>query len=454
MAYFSAPIDTAGASLFCAAAGGRNLLTTLWDQNLLERPWALPGASVSRFSKQTASHRLFGAIAVHAGIPAAVDIVEEFFNPTDLLGEDLLNFVDVKDQKTLLQEAVQARSRTLSYGDYEHVGSAHDPLWKCVVRIGGVPPIGGEGIRKAGAEAAAAEAALRWMWADREWREVLNDLRHQAAEVVRRNAPWKIAPDIPNWKVVGEVCARFRADLGLDLPDAVVFPAFVDRMARGVMRLDFDNQALAFLGSAVLNVATVMKAFRLGEFDVAAVMRRVSARMHNLVPLDAAWELMSVNCFDSIALRVTIVQALVGGTTVRLGRKRALEISERLISTVFADQDQAVRADDKKVGIKVLESHPASYSRGGNFTEALQRLTQTFGTDLAAYSYVSSGPSHAPIFRAIVKWRAWSESAQAGSKREARDRAAFALLTKLRDASARGELKEFEAAEGPVQVAE
>ena len=447
-------VGHAGASLFRAAASGRNLLTTLWDQNLLGSPWALPGASVSRLAKHDAAYRLFGAMAVHNGIPIVVDIVEEFFNPTDLLGDDLVNLVDAKDKKTLLQEAVQARSRNLSYGDYEHVGSAHDPIWRCVVKIGGAPPIGGEGLKKAGAEAAAAEAALQWMWAHREWREILIDLRQRAADAIRKNAPWKIAPNIQNSTVISEVCAQFRADSGLDLPDTVVFPAFVDRKVRRAMGLDFDNQALGFLGSAVLNAAVAMTAFRRQEFNVAAGMRRVYADIYKLAPLDGAWALIPVDRDNSAAMRATIIQALIGGAAVRLGRKSALELSDRLISTMFVDEHEEAKVDDNRSGFKVLETHPEGYSKGGNFTESLQRLTQSFGTDLPAYSYVTSGSGHAPVFRAIVRWGTWSASAQAGSKREARDQAAFALLTKLRDAHTREELEEVRKLKATGEAAE
>jgi PLD-like domain len=281
----------AGATSFCAAAGGRHLLDSLWDQNLLGTPWVVN--MMAKDAKARACYRMLGMIAVEQGIEAAADVVEEFFNPTDLLGDDLVNVIDLKHSKMLLQEAVQGRGRSLSYGGYEHEGSAHEPVWRSVLRIGGVPEFRAEGKTKGEAETETAKAAIRWMWSDPAWRAILIDLRQRAADLVKRSGPWRVAPDMPSAGIVAEVGARFRADTGLDLPDTVVFPAFVDRKVRSEMRLGFDNQALAFIGAAIINGSVSMNSFRNGR-SIPDSLRQVWARLHEVLQVDGTWNLIPV----------------------------------------------------------------------------------------------------------------------------------------------------------------
>lgn len=354
-----------------------------------------------------------------------------------MIGDDFVALTEMKDPKTLLQEAAQSLQRRVSYDDYTSEGTSHEPKWSCAVRVGGLKPIRAEGETKGKAEEVAAKAMLGWMQSDPAWRAVLADQRGQSMDRVRRSGPWTLSPRFKGTQIVSDVTSTFEAQNRLGLPDVIVFPAFIDRAARSRLGLTFDNEALGFLGAAVINAVNALHTYRKDDFDLPARQREMWAKLHEVVLVDDAWRRIPIERNYSHALRQTVMQALVGGMVVRLGRAEAFRRTEALLTRLQLINVQAM-ANGKLTGLAVLSELPAGHAAGGNFTEILQRVAQAYGDDLPRYSTSQSGPDHDPTFRCIVRWRSWQNAAEGRAKRIARDHAAYLLLGELKKQHDRG----------------
>ncbi len=122
-----------------------------------------------------------------------------------------------------------------------------------------------------------------------------------------------------------------------------------------------------------------------------------------------------------------------------MGRAEAIRRTEEILGQLKL-MAPPIGARGRATGLSVLQELPAAYSVGGNYTEILQRMCQAYGDDLPQYKASQTGPDHAPTFRCIVKWRTWQIGADAGSKRVARDRAAFLLLAELKKLNDGGQI--------------
>jgi ribonuclease-3 len=102
---------------------------------------------------------LFGAIYLDGGFDAAADVIERMFSPRL---DRLPSAADLKDPKTRLQEALQARGLPLPVYVVESVsGEAHSQMFQvaCSVESLGLRTVGGGASRRR-AEQAAAQLLL------------------------------------------------------------------------------------------------------------------------------------------------------------------------------------------------------------------------------------------------------------------------------------------------------
>lgn len=426
-----------GASMLGSAALTRGLLDVLWDQNLLDPPWFLYLEAQPKPAKTFAAFRLFGLVAVLRGPMAATQLVQEFFDPTDLFGDDLAETSDLKGSKMMLQEVAQSRGRTVSYADHASIGESHNSTWICECRMGGMPPARGEGLTKGASESDAASRMLRHMWSDPTWRTSLLLERQRAADVTKRSGPWRVAIDLPDVDEVPRICDRFRVETNLDLPDEVVFPAFVDGHLKKKLRLNFDNQALAYIGSTAVNVAVWLYAHRRGLSRPEDFLRQVWGQLGSIVRVDAVWASVDANRTITDAIRTTVIQAIAGGLVVRYGGGRAIEMLEELIGRISHTEASATSV--VSTGTDVLVAVSPSFQDGMSYTEQLQRVAQAYA-ELPRYGFTQSGVGHAPVFVSIVSLLGHSARAEGMTKRGARNRAAFELLLKLKQESGEGRL--------------
>lgn len=443
----------AGASMFRSSASNRHMLDVLWEQNLLEGPWSSNQNTNSMSAKTIAAYRMFGLIAILRGPLTAARVIEDFFDPTDLLGDDLVELSDLKESKTVLQEVAQSRGRAVLYRDHRSQGSSHDATWTCMVCVGGVEAFEGRGASKGGAETDAATRILRWMWSDPTWRTALLLDRQTTSDSVKRSGPWRIEVDLPDLEVVRQVGNLFRSESRLDWPDEVVFPAFVDRRLRSALRLDYDNHALAYVGSTIVNVAVCLQAHQRGLPRTEDFLRQVWGEIGSHVRVDGAWAAVNVRRDYTDAMRTTVIEALVGALVVRHGLSHAIASVAELVGRI-EPRDATARAT-VATGTGVLRDMTPTYQDDVSYTDHLQHLAQAYA-DRPTYGYTQSGSAHAPVFSSVAGLLGRSARAEATTKRGARNRAAFELLLKLRTDLSDGRLASLVAAdsrEAPPEVA-
>lgn len=426
-----------GAAEFVSAVGQRRLLDILWEQNMLGMPVSVGAASASRGVVTTAAYQLFAAITLEAGLAKAIDVIEDFFNPTDLIGDDVVDIIDLKHEKTLLQEVAQARGRKVEYTDYVRSGTDHEPCWSCSLKVGGMATIEAQGRNKTDAENTAARQALKLISVDPKWSAILAEIRHEANLALVRGGPYTLLPaeliEVPWARNAGDIV---RAASGIGFDDSAVVSCLVDKTARAVLGTQFDNEPLAFLGSAVVNATIALRAFEHG-WDIASTIRTALKRLPTVTGTsDSARFAPGIdNRKDRRALEAA--QALAALIVVQVGGDTAFGTINLLAAR---SMEEGVTREVANSGLSVLDEVSSAPRAGVSYAEALQRLTQHFGKELPEYRYVRSGPDHDPKFKAILNWRAYTASATAGTKRDARDKAAFAFLTLLKETHAQGKL--------------
>ncbi|WP_373050548.1 ribonuclease III [Thalassovita aquimarina] len=185
-----------------------------------------------------------------------------------------------------------------------------------------------------------------------------------------------------------------------------------------------DNQRLEFLGDRVLGL--VMSEALLAR-DTAATEGQLAPRFNALVRKET--------CAD-------VAKAIDVGAVLKLGRsemmsggrrKQALlgDAMEAVIAAVYLDagfeaaRDMVLRLWGKRIDDVKADARDAK--------TALQEWAQARGLKPPKYVEVSrSGPDHAPVFTIAVELDSGeSERATAGSKRQAEQAAAKALLARL-----------------------
>jgi ribonuclease-3 len=185
-----------------------------------------------------------------------------------------------------------------------------------------------------------------------------------------------------------------------------------------------DNQRLEFLGDRVLGL---VMAEALLSHDCAATEGQLAPRFNALVRKET--------CAD-------VAREIGLGTVLRLGRsemlsggrrKQALlgDAIEAVIAAVYLDaghdaaRDMVLRLWGDRIGAVEADARDAK--------TALQEWAQARGLKPPLYDEVRrEGPDHAPVFTIAARLATGeSETASAGSKREAEQAAAQALLTRL-----------------------
>ena len=187
-----------------------------------------------------------------------------------------------------------------------------------------------------------------------------------------------------------------------------------------------DNQRLEFLGDRVLGLAM---ATALLEADAGAREGQLAPRFNALVRKEA--------CAD-VAREIGLGDVLKLGRSEMLSggrRKEALLADglEALIAAVYVDagfeaaQAFVLRHWGDRVGRVEADARDPK--------TALQEWAQARGQTPPSYTEIKrSGPDHAPVFTIAVRLSDGTEArAEAGSKRQAEQAAAKALLDQLRN---------------------
>lgn len=185
-----------------------------------------------------------------------------------------------------------------------------------------------------------------------------------------------------------------------------------------------DNQRLEFLGDRVLGL---VMASALLEADKAASEGQLAPRFNALVRKETCAEVARDIDLGAV-LKLGRSEMLSGGR-----RKQALlgDAMEALIAAVYRDagfavaQDLVLRLWGKRItSVKADARDPKT---------ALQEFLQAKGQNPPVYAEITrEGPDHAPVFTVAAQLPNGQEArAKAGSKRQAEQEAARALLALL-----------------------
>ncbi len=185
-----------------------------------------------------------------------------------------------------------------------------------------------------------------------------------------------------------------------------------------------DNQRLEFLGDRVLGL---VMATALLEHDKTATEGQLAPRFNALVRKEACADVARENDLGAV-LKLGRSEMMSGGR-----RKQALlgDAMEAVIAAVYKDAgfdaaaELILRLWGKRIHQVDTDARDAKTS--------LQEWAQARGQKPPAYVEVArSGPDHAPVFTIAARLQDGSEAqATAGSKRQAEQAAAKALLGKL-----------------------
>lgn len=185
-----------------------------------------------------------------------------------------------------------------------------------------------------------------------------------------------------------------------------------------------DNQRLEFLGDRVLGL---VMATALLEVDKKASEGQLAPRFNALVRKEACAEVAREIDIGAV-LKLGRSEMMSGGR-----RKQALlgDAMEAVIAAVYKDagfeaaQDMILRLWGSRIHQVEADARDAK--------TALQELVQAKGQTPPDYVLLSrDGPDHAPVFTIAVRLTDGSEAqAKAGSKRQAEQAAAKALLDQL-----------------------
>jgi len=217
--------------------------------------------------------------------------------------------------------------------------------------------------------------------------------------------------------------AEFQARLGHEFSDPALLVRALTHSSMSSPNRD-DNQRLEFLGDRVLGL---VMAEALLAHDSAAAEGQLAPRFNALVRKEA--------CAD-VACEIDL------GTVLKLGRSEMLsggrrklallgDAMEAVIAAVYVDAGfEAARATvlrlwGGRIGAVKEDARDAK--------TALQEWAQARGLPPPDYAETArSGPDHAPVFTIEARLQSGEQaSATAGSKRQAEQAAARALLDRL-----------------------
>ncbi|KIC21186.1 ribonuclease III [Leisingera sp. ANG-Vp] len=185
-----------------------------------------------------------------------------------------------------------------------------------------------------------------------------------------------------------------------------------------------DNQRLEFLGDRVLGL---VMATALLEHDKAATEGQLAPRFNALVRKEACADVAKEIDLGAV-LKLGRSEMMSGGR-----RKQALlgDAMEAVIAAVYKDAgfDAAAEMILRLWGSRIHQVE----TDARDAKTSLQEWAQARGQKVPVYAEVSrSGPDHAPVFTIAVRLQDGTEAqATAGSKRQAEQAAAKALLAQL-----------------------
>ncbi|MBP2515537.1 dsRNA-specific ribonuclease [Sphingomonas sp. PvP018] len=397
-----------------------------WDRALLGPVPSLEPVA-SRGERLQAIRRLHGLMVKHAGLEAALAMIEDGFNALDAVAADIDDVLAVRDPKSTLQEILALRgSRPPVYADHVQTGADHNPIWTCMVKAAKFS-VEGSGAKRSEAEMHAARRCLRAMEADANWAPHVDNWRQAFFDRARRDRP---VPLYPRVRLDADTAIEIGLAAAQALPLAVapnmVAVAVTDPEARLLARaIDADNRTLAAVGARLIQIilALEMDAGRMPDHRAGVV---AVGELGRLLDLGALRQAARITAEPTGRQIIEGVQALVAAMFLGNGFEPLRDwLGARLVEA--AQPRGAGMPTHHNLRIW-LQDNCAVYVPGAIYTSALQNLQHILDVEEPVYIDNKSGPGHAPVFTVRASWQGLHGSGQGPNRKAARQQAAFDLL--------------------------
>lgn len=425
------------ANAFMAKARELPVITALWHQNLLGP--LLTGLSVGTSADRkhlerataTALKRLLAAVYLEEGLPRVLELVEEFMNPADMLGTDIVSLADFEDEKTTLQNVAQmVTGWAPKYTEPTSTGLAHNAVWKCSVKVGKTISAQGEGGSVREASMAAARAALDIIAIHPTWSRKLieykNNLYRKAAKLHHPLFP-NVSLDAGARERVREVFAR---RYNISIQPSLGYVACIDQETRKMMGLSYSNSTMAWYGSYLIQI--FLATITAGKGVV------LTGEFWKQMPLDLDVENLRKEMGISHAFSdlrgqgSQIVQALATAAYFSNPFPVVADMFMRYIDKII---DATCGANHDQKSRESIRRLVEQYDGAKPYTTVLQELIQSKTTLLPSYTVTkidqSGGPGAEDAVEMTANWSDLTVRSRARNKVMAKNKCAFELLRKL-----------------------
>ena len=419
------------AEMFLREAEKPEHLLRHWDRALLGPVPSLEPVP-SRGERLQAIRRLHGLMVKHAGLEAALALIEDGFNALDAVAPDIDDVLAVRDPKSTLQEILALRgSRPPLYADHVQTGAEHQLLWTCTVKAAKFS-VEGSSAKRSEAETQAARRCLQAMEADPNWAPHVENWRRAYFDRARRDRPVPLYPrvrlDVDTAITIGRTAAQA---LPLPVDPGMVAVAVTDPEARLLARaVDADNRTLAAAGARLIQMISALEldAGRIPDHRAGVV---AVSEMGKLLDLAALRQAAGITAEPTRRQEIEGVQALVAAMFLGNGFEPLRDwLGPGLVEAARSRGASMPTHDNLRIWV---QDNCAAFVPGAVYTSALQNLQHILEAEEPVFVDSKSGPGHAPVFTVRVTWQGLHGSGQGPNRKAARQQAAFDLLRKVVD---------------------
>lgn len=420
------------ASLFVSKAGQVETLAALWDGNLLGHTLASLSFDIEDNKKvrqriiATALRRLIAAIYLEEGLPRTVGLVEEFMNPADFLGTDIVTLIDLEDPKSILQNVSKmALHVNPTYDEGMMRGPAHHSTWETTVTVGNVIRATGTGTSLREAQMAAARIALDSMAKHKKWAPALLDYRNKSYSKAYKPSH----PLFPQANLDGEmadhVSSVYEKRYGFKIKSSLGYAACIDQETRSLLKLPYSNATMAWFGSYLYQI-----------------FRHEIEDLRNTPVAAGFWDGLS-NFLDIRGLRKDL--------GIKVDADQNQQISQAFVTALYFSnpydkvrsffisafqklaEDQRRKAPKNLMTRDELGSLVEHYDATVVYPSVLQELIQVRTTVLPAYTtaVLHTSPGSLDAIEVTARWQDILVRARGPNKAAGRSKCAFQLLQKL-----------------------
>lgn len=248
------------ANLFVTKACTSETSALLWNDNLLGP--ILTGLSlelsddlkVRQRLYAKALDRLFAVLYLEEGLIKTLEIAEQFFNPADIIGIDIIALADLEDAKTTLQNIAQANFQSVpKYSEGIFSGNEHQGTWMVEVSLQKFCAIGEAGTLK-DARTTAAIRVLELIGEDKKLFNMLSEYRDSVYDRAYKPSDPLFPSANLSEKLEDIVSCSYQTRFGTRVKPSLGFAAIIDPETKKLMKFSYSNSTMAWFGSHLIQI--------------------------------------------------------------------------------------------------------------------------------------------------------------------------------------------------------